>query len=92
MYPLTLIKLSKGKKIMLELKDKQIVTGVLQLCDIAMNLHLKNVVIEDQQGKKRLVKECFLKGQNINYVKIDPRVLEKQYLFEKNSQSEQHLN
>lgn len=81
MYPLTLIKLSKGRKISLELKDGRFVTGILSLCDIAMNLHLKNVTIEDLSGSKSAISECYLRGQNLNYVKIDPKILEKQYLF-----------
>lgn len=66
----------------MELKDKQTVTGFLVKCDVAMNMHLQNATIEKSTGEKYFVKQCFLKGQNVKLVKIDPKVLSKQHLFE----------
>lgn len=82
MYPLTLIRLSRSNVITMELKDKQTVTGFLVKCDVAMNMHLQNATIEKSTGEKYFVKQCFLKGQNVKLVKIDPKVLSKQHLFE----------
>ncbi len=83
MYPLTLIKLSKNKIIKIVLKDGQVITGKLVLCDVAMNMHLKSVTVEKPDGVKFEVNECYLKGQNVNYVQIDPKVLGMQHIFNK---------
>ena len=82
MYPLTLIRLSRSNVITMELKDRQTVSGFLVKCDVAMNMHLQNATIEKVTGEKFFVKQCFLKGQNVKSVKIDPKVLSKQHLFE----------
>lgn len=82
MYPLTLIRMSRGKVITMMLKDQQTVSGFLVKCDVAMNMHLQNATIEREGGEKMFVKQCFLKGQNVKSVKIDPKILGKQHLFE----------
>lgn len=82
MYPLTLIRLSKGKVLTMALKDRQSVSGLLLNCDVAMNMHLSDVTIERNTGERFFVKQCFLKGQNVRYVKVDPKILGKQHLFE----------
>ena len=82
MYPLTLIRLSRNNVITMELKDRQIVSGFLLKCDVAMNMHLQNATIEKTTGEKFFLKQCFLKGQNVKLVKIEPKILGKQHLFE----------
>ena len=82
MYPLTLIRLSRGNVITLELKDRQTVSGFLVKCDVAMNMHLQNATIEKPEGEKYFVKQCFLKGQNVKMVSIEPKILGKQHLFD----------
>ncbi|ELA42203.1 uncharacterized protein VICG_00846 [Vittaforma corneae ATCC 50505] len=82
MYPLTLIRMSRGKVITMMLKDSQAVSGFLVKCDVAMNMHLQNATIQRKSGEKVFVKQCFLKGQNVKSVKIDPKILGKQHLFE----------
>lgn len=81
MYPLTLIRLSKNCTVTLEMKNNQTVTGFLIKCDVAMNMHLQNATVEGL-GQKYFVKQCFLKGPNVKSVKIDPKILSKQHLFE----------
>lgn len=82
MYPLTLIRLSKGRVVSVALRDKQTVTGMLVKCDLAMNMHLQNATIERSEGGKLSVKQCVLKGRNVRSVKIEPKILGKQHLFE----------
>jgi len=82
MYPLTLIRLSKGKVVSMALKDRQSVSGLLVKCDVAMNMHLRNATIERANGQRVFVSQCFLKGQNVKHVKVDPKILGKQHLFE----------
>lgn len=45
MYPSTLIRLNKRNIISLELKNGSRVSGYLNGCDVAMNLHMTNVTI-----------------------------------------------
>jgi len=66
----------------MELKDRQTVSGYLVKCDVAMNMHLQNATVERPTGEKLFVGECFLKGQSVKFVKIEPWVLAKQYLFD----------
>lgn len=82
MYPLTLIRLSRRRNISLELKDRQVVTGYLVKCDVAMNMHLQNVTVEKVTGEKLFISQCFLKGQNVKFVRIESKVLGMQHLFD----------
>lgn len=82
MYPLTLIRLSRKRKIALTLADERTVTGYLAKCDVAMNLHLQNATITCPDGVSSFAKEVYLRGQNIKFVKIDHRIMERQHLFD----------
>lgn len=82
MYPLTLIRLSRNRKLSITLADEQKVIGQLLKCDIAMNLHLQNVIVTKQDGTNYTAKECYLRGQNIKFIKIDHKIMEKQSLFD----------
>lgn len=66
----------------LQLVDNQAVTGHLVRCDMAMNMYLQNVTVTKADGTSQFTKECYLKGQNVKFVKTDPRIMEKQYLFD----------
>lgn len=83
MYPLTLIKFSKNKLVTISLKDGQRVSGILLQCDMAMNMHLLNVTIHKLNGDCLTTKQCLLRGQSLKIVKIDTKILQKQYLFDK---------
>ncbi|KAI5169160.1 U6 snRNA-associated Sm-like protein LSm4 [Pancytospora epiphaga] len=82
MYPLTFIRLSKKRKITLRLVNDQTVAGTLAECDIAMNLHLTDATVTPDVGKPYFTKNCFLRGQSIQYVKIDKTIMGKQHLFD----------
>lgn len=82
MYPLTLIRFSNKQNISLELKDGQTVTGHLVKCDVAMNMHLTNVIVSRTDGTEYSAKCCFLRGLNVRMVKIQPWVMSKQHLFD----------
>lgn len=82
MYPLTLIRLSRKRRVTLQLADNQTVSGHLADCDLAMNLHMQNVTITRADGGSHFAKEYYLRGQGVKFVKIDARVMEKQHLFD----------
>lgn len=82
MYPLTLIRLSNKHKISLELKDGQLISGHLVKCDFAMNMHMINAHVKRKDGSEFDTKECFLRGQNVRMVNIEPWVMGKQHLFD----------
>lgn len=81
MYPLTLIRLSRKKRVTLQLADNQVVSGYLASCDLAMNLYMQNVTVTKADGASFFTKECYLRGQGVKFVKIDTRIMEKQHLF-----------
>jgi U6 snRNA-associated Sm-like protein LSm4 len=72
MYPLTVVRISKGSRVRVELKNGDVYEGVLSKCDLWMNLLLKNSLL----NAERTVKECYVKGYSIRTLS-----LEKKYLF-----------
>lgn len=82
MYPLTLIRLSRRRNITLELKNRQVITGYLVKCDVAMNMHLQNATVEKSTGERLFIQQCFLRGQNVKFAKIEPKILGMQHLFD----------
>jgi U6 snRNA-associated Sm-like protein LSm4 len=78
MYPLTLLRISRNKIVELELKNNDSVSGLLHKCDMAMNLHMKNVTIMKESGTSLYIDECYLKGSSIKLAKLDPKVLLQQ--------------
>lgn len=83
MYPLTLIKLSKNKEINIALKNGQNIVGRLIHCDIAMNMHLRSVTLENVDKSRIHLGECYLRGQIISYIQIDSKLLSMQHKFDK---------
>ncbi|KAI5148766.1 U6 snRNA-associated Sm-like protein LSm4 [Enteropsectra breve] len=83
MYPRTLISLSKHSYITVELRNNTRIKGMVAYCDAAMNLHLKNVHIKYEDSGESYAPECYLRGPSIRTVSVNPKVLEKQRLFEK---------
>ncbi|KAI4291757.1 U6 snRNA-associated Sm-like protein LSm4 [Pancytospora philotis] len=81
MYPLTFVRLSRKRKVTVELANNQSITGTVASCDLAMNLHLLDATVTTEDSKTFPVKECYVRGQSIRFVKVDPRLLSKQYLF-----------
>ncbi|KAM0686568.1 hypothetical protein COBT_002208 [Conglomerata obtusa] len=82
MYPLTLIRISKGKTIEIETKNNETYAGILSGCDLLMNLNLKNVTVVTQKDETYFLKECYLKGAIIKCVKLNKDVLDVQKKLE----------
>ncbi|KAL6121345.1 hypothetical protein NUSPORA_01747 [Nucleospora cyclopteri] len=80
MYPSTLIRLNKNKMVTVELKNSAVIKGFMVNCDIAMNMHLQNVKLE-QGGKTYRVEEMYLKGHCVKQFQLLPWVLTKQAKF-----------
>ncbi|KAK1349009.1 putative U6 snRNA-associated Sm-like protein [Hamiltosporidium tvaerminnensis] len=86
MYPLTLIRISKGKNIEVELKNNDIYEGQLIECDLLMNMHLSTVVVKSLSKDPYFLEDCFLKGSVIKFVKLKENAMNKQEILEKRSQ------
>lgn len=78
MYPLTLIRISRNKIVEFELKNNDQLRGLLHRCDMAMNLHLRNVTIEKVNGKSVFINECYLKGTSIKLARLESKLLLEQ--------------
>ncbi|EJW01770.1 hypothetical protein EDEG_00361 [Edhazardia aedis USNM 41457] len=84
MYPLTLIRISKGKKVVVELKNNDVYEGLLKGCDLSMNLFLKNVSVtktflQCKEGfEPEYLQECYLKGSVIKHIRLHNEVLNVQ--------------
>lgn len=81
MYPVTLVRFSQNTDINFELRDGRTVSGKLVKCDQFMNLHLSNATIKALDGPSQLYGECFFYGHSIRMVEVEPRLLHKQYIF-----------
>lgn len=87
MYPLTLIRISKGTKITLELKSGDVYEGVLIKCDLNMNVHLFNVLVTGSEGSF-FYAECFIRGSFIKHFRVKNSVMDVQERVEKRSAAE----
>lgn len=87
MYPLTLIRISKNRKIDVELKNNEIYEGSLIECDLMMNMHLKNVSVKTTDGRTYFLLDCFLKGSLVKYVKLNPGIMNVQDVMQKRSKT-----
>lgn len=77
MYPLTLIRISKGKKLKLELKNGDLYEGTCIKCDLYMNLCLNNVKVTSGNEKYSYT-ECFIKGSQIKYFDVPKSLMDVQ--------------
>lgn len=86
MLPLYLLTNAKGQQVSVELKNGEIVEGVLTNVDNWMNLTLSNVSQQDTIGnsgniayQKEIVKsqEVYLRGTYIKYIKLQDNVIDQ---------------
>ncbi|KAI5180589.1 U6 snRNA-associated Sm-like protein LSm4 [Nematocida sp. AWRm80] len=84
MYPLTVIRIAKGYSIDVELKNGDTYNGVLQKCDLWMNLHLKNV----RKNETEVIKESYIKGISIKRVQFEKKHLSMQETLQRRKQKE----
>ncbi|KXT18003.1 hypothetical protein AC579_9621 [Pseudocercospora musae] len=77
MLPLSLLNAAQGHPMLVELKTGDTLNGHLVNCDTYMNLTLKEVVQTSPEGDKffRLA-ECYVRGNNIKYLRIPDEVVD----------------
>ncbi|KAL3955337.1 hypothetical protein ACCO45_010900 [Purpureocillium lilacinum] len=74
MLPLGLLNAAQGHPMLVELKNGETLNGHLVQCDTWMNLTLKEVVQTSPEGDKFVrLKEAYVKGNNIKYLRVPPR-------------------
>ncbi|RVD92706.1 hypothetical protein TUBRATIS_007760 [Tubulinosema ratisbonensis] len=83
MYPLTLIRISKNKKLKLELKNGDLYEGTCIKCDLYMNLYMTNVKVLSGSDKYSYT-ECFIKGAHIKYFDVPKSLMDVQEKTKKN--------
>ncbi|KAH8597139.1 hypothetical protein B0O99DRAFT_618064 [Bisporella sp. PMI_857] len=78
MLPLGLLTAAQGQPMLVELKSGETLNGHLVSCDTWMNLTMKEVVQTSAEGDKfwRLA-ECYVKGNNIKYLRVPEEVIDK---------------
>ena len=76
--PLTLLKTSCGRPMLVELKNGETYNGTLSSCDTWMNVHLKEVICTSKDGDRfwRMA-ECYVRGNTIKYVCVPDEVLDE---------------
>ncbi|KAF7190226.1 putative U6 snRNA-associated Sm-like protein LSm4 [Pseudocercospora fuligena] len=75
--PLGLLNAAQGHPMLVELKTGETLNGHLVNCDTYMNLTLKEVVQTSPEGDKffRLA-ECYVRGNNIKYLRVPDEVVD----------------
>ncbi|KCZ75250.1 hypothetical protein H311_03774 [Anncaliia algerae PRA109] len=81
MYPLTLIRIAKGKRLKFELKNGDLYEGNCIKCDLYMNLHLSKVSVKTGTESYKYL-ECYVKGAHIKHFDVPKFLMDVQ---EKNS-------
>ncbi|KAK9446404.1 uncharacterized protein V1518DRAFT_424048 [Limtongia smithiae] len=77
MLPLTLLNTSQGHPMLVELKSGETLNGHLVNCDAWMNLTLKEVVQTNADGTRFFrLPECYVRGNNIKYLRVPDDVLD----------------
>ncbi|KAF1818272.1 Sm-like ribonucleo protein, partial [Dissoconium aciculare CBS 342.82] len=76
--PLSLLNAAQGSAMLVELKNGETLNGHLVACDTYMNLTLKEVVQTSADGDKFFrVPECYVRGNNIKYLRVPDNVVDK---------------
>ncbi|GHJ85932.1 hypothetical protein NliqN6_2334 [Naganishia liquefaciens] len=93
MLPLSLLNAAQGKPMLVELKNGETYNGHMIACDNFMNITLRDVILTAPDGDKFYqMKEVYLKGNVIKYVRVADQILDKvqeeqQRIREQNRQS-----
>ncbi|KAG6307838.1 hypothetical protein E4U45_003325 [Claviceps purpurea] len=78
MLPLSLLNAAQGHPMLVELKNGETLNGHLVQCDTWMNLTLREVVQTSPGGDKFVrLKEAYVKGNNIKYLRVDNDIIDK---------------
>lgn len=75
--PLGVLRAATDQPLMVELKNGDTLSGLLESCDGYMNLRLKNLVCTSHDGEQFLSMEtCYVRGNNVKFIRIEPSVLD----------------
>lgn len=67
-----------GTPVMVELKSGECFNGYVEKADYFMNLKLRDVIHTSADGDKfHKIPECYIRGNNVKYIRVIPNVLEK---------------
>lgn len=92
MYPLTLIRISKHKKVYVEIKNNDIYEGILVGCDLLMNMNLKNVTVNKNREDAIFLNDVYLKGSVIKHIRLENEVMDIQKKLEKRIKNKKEVN
>ncbi|CAK4034664.1 Sm-like ribonucleo [Lecanosticta acicola] len=77
MLPLGLLTAAQGHPMLVELKTGETLNGHLVNCDTYMNITLKEVVQTSPDGDRFFrVAECYVRGNNIKYLRVPDEVVD----------------
>eukprot|EP00029_Vermamoeba_vermiformis_P010624 TRINITY_DN5628_c0_g2_i1.p1 TRINITY_DN5628_c0_g2~~TRINITY_DN5628_c0_g2_i1.p1 ORF type:complete len:183 (-),score=49.22 TRINITY_DN5628_c0_g2_i1:562-1110(-) len=78
MLPLSLLRTSQTKQILVELKNGETYNGQLVSCDNWMNLNLKKVICTSREGDRFWsIPTCYVRGNTIKYISIPEEVIDQ---------------
>mmetsp|Transcript_19777 Transcript_19777/g.36661 ORF Transcript_19777/g.36661 Transcript_19777/m.36661 type:complete len:165 (-) Transcript_19777:77-571(-) len=77
MLPLSLLKATEGRSVLIELKNGDTFHGSLVNCDHFMNVNLKDITLTSSDGERFWkIKECYIRGNTIKYLRIEEEALD----------------
>ncbi|KAL7273850.1 hypothetical protein RUND412_003265 [Rhizina undulata] len=78
MLPIQILREAMNKKVLVELKSGEVVTGELRDVDQAMNLIVEGAVRCHLQKKVvKTARECFIRGTQVYFIHIPDEVLDR---------------
>ena len=78
MLPLEILKGTKNKKIMVQIKNGDYINGILENVDFFMNLKIKDIIYNNKEGTNFFkAKEIFIRGSNISAINFEENLLEE---------------
>ncbi|KAK3630136.1 RNA processing protein [Elasticomyces elasticus] len=87
--PLGLLTAAQGHPMLVELKNGETLNGHLVNCDTYMNLTLKEVVQTSPDGDKFFrLPECYVRGNNIKYLRVPDEIVDLVKDQQQNQQSQ----
>ncbi|KAG7345965.1 LSM domain containing protein [Nitzschia inconspicua] len=91
MLPLTLLNVSTGSPLLVELKGGDTYNGRLVSCDSWMNMNLRDVICTSKDGDRFWkLPSCYIRGSAVKYLRLPPELLEKAKVASAQEQQQHH--
>ncbi len=71
--PIDVLDKSKGKRVMVKLKNGNVINGILEALDMHLNLWLSDAEIEDEEGIKKMG-DMLVRGDTIVYASPEEEI------------------